>query len=146
MAASPWLMSSPANAQHTNGSTTMTQVQIQLADRTIVIDLEDTPSSRDLLTLLPLSLVLEDYAATEKIAYPPRKLITTGAPAGVQPKAGDLAYYAPWGNLAFFHRDFRYSAGLIRLGRLRGGLDLLARSGQLNARLVAVAAGPAASR
>lgn len=31
---------------------------------------------------------------------------------------GDVCYYAPWGNLAFFHAGYRYSRGLIRLGRL----------------------------
>jgi hypothetical protein len=32
--------------------------------------------------ILPLTLTLEDYASAEKIAYPPRKLSTPGAPAG----------------------------------------------------------------
>jgi len=33
----------------------------------------------------------------------------------------------PWGNLALFYRDFTYSDGLIRLGRLdTGAANLLA--------------------
>ena len=41
---------------------------------------------------------------------------------------GDLCYYAPWGNLVFFHDSYRYSKGLIRLGRLEDGIrPLLAR-------------------
>ena len=35
---------------------------------------------------------------------------------------GDLAYYAPWGNLAFFYESYRYSGGLIRLGRIDGDI------------------------
>jgi len=41
--------------------------------------------------------------------------------------AGDIAYYAPWGSLAIFHRDFSYSRGLVRLGRLEGHVEALAK-------------------
>ena len=54
-------------------------------------------TARDFASLLPLTLTLEDYNSTEKISYLPRKLSTAGAPAGVDPAAGDIAYYAPWG-------------------------------------------------
>lgn len=113
----------------------MPSLQLQIGEHLIGIDLDASPTARDLLALLPLTLTWEDYAATEKIATLPRKLVTADAPAGVQPRAGDLAYYAPWDNLALFHQDFRYSAGLIRLGRIRGGLTLVARSGSFEARL-----------
>lgn len=113
----------------------MPPLQLQIGEHLIGIDLELSPTAQDLLSLLPLTLTWEDFASTEKIAYLPRQLATTDAPPGVQPKAGDLAYYAPWGNLALFHQDFRYSAGLIRLGRIRGGLTLVARSGAFNGRL-----------
>ena len=36
------------------------------------------------------------------------------------PVAGDLAYYASWGNFALFYRNFLYSPGLVRLGRVEG--------------------------
>jgi len=75
---------------------------------------------------------LDDYAATEKIAYPPRKLSTQGAPAGIDPDVGDITYYAPWGNLALFYKDFGYSAGLIRLGRFDSGVQALNTRGRLN--------------
>jgi hypothetical protein len=38
---------------------------------------------------------------------------------------GDIAYYAPWGNLAIFHKDFGYSDGLIILGKIDGDVDAL---------------------
>lgn len=86
-------------------------------------------------------MALEDYAGTEKITYLPRKLSTAGAPEGVVPVAGDLAYYAPWGNLAMFYRDFRYSPGLIRLGRITSPLDALRFKGNLQARIAIVKGG-----
>lgn len=93
--------------------------------------LDDNESARHFATLLPLTLVLKDHAATEKIADLPSALTTSGSPAGYKPSAGDLSYYAPWGNLAIFHKEFEYSSGLIRLGRLDSGLETLRRKGPL---------------
>ena len=88
--------------------------------------------------MLPLTLPLEDHASTEKIAYPPRKLSTEGAPAGTDPDVGDIAYYAPWGNLALYYRDFGYSSGLIRLGRFDNGVGIIQASGKLKVTIEAV--------
>ncbi len=80
--------------------------------------LEDNPTARDLVSLLPLDLEIEDYSTNEKIAGLPRKLTEEGGGPFSKEAPGDLAYYAPWGNLAFFHSNYRYSKGLIRIGRL----------------------------
>ena len=83
--------------------------------------LEDTATARDFAALFPLTLTLDDYAGTEKVADLPRRLDTTGAPASYTGRPGDITYYAPWGNLALFHGDGPYAPGLIRLGRLAPG-------------------------
>jgi len=111
------------------------QIKIEMADATLIVEMDNNPSARDFLALLPLTLSLEDYAATEKISDLPQKLSSDGAPAGITPAAGDLTYYAPWGNLAIFYRSFRYSEGLIKLGRVSSGAELLARRGPLQARI-----------
>lgn len=97
--------------------------------RRMTATLIDSATTRDFVALLPLTLVLEDYASTEKIAYLPRKLSVEGEPAGFTPAPGDIAYYAPWGNLALFYRGFPYSDGLVRLGRLNAGTDTLEARG-----------------
>lgn len=107
------------------------KIRLTLGDRVLTATLADSASTRDFVSLLPLRLTLEDYAATEKIAPLPRKLNTRGAPAGIDPTVGDITYYAPWGNLALFHRDFGYSTGLVRLGRLDNGAALLAEPGRV---------------
>ncbi len=53
--------------------------------------------------------------------YVPRKLTGEGSDQFGDEAVGDLCYYAPWGNLAMFHGPYRWSRGLIRLGRLDGG-------------------------
>ncbi|WP_210212737.1 cyclophilin-like fold protein [Mesorhizobium sp. M7A.F.Ca.ET.027.03.2.1] len=83
--------------------------------------LEDNPSARDLVSMLPLDLTIDDYSTNEKIAYLPRKLTEKGSGRFGSEAVGDLCYYAPWGNLAIFHGPYRWSRGLIRLGRLDHG-------------------------
>lgn len=100
-------------------------IRMTMTGQIITASLEESDSARDFFAMLPLTLPLEDYAETEKIAYLPRKLTTQTAPEGIDPQVGDIAYYAPWGNLAIYYRDFGYSSGLIRLGRITSGLDAL---------------------
>lgn len=101
------------------------QIRIRAGEKTLTARLEDSAVARDFAALLPIELTLKDYASTEKIADLPRRLSTEGAPPGVDPAVGDIAYYAPWGNLAIFYRDFGYSRGLVRLGRIEAGVETL---------------------
>lgn len=107
------------------------KVRMKINEAEVIIALADNASSRDLVALLPLRLTLEDYGAIEKIGYLPRKLSTTGAPAGSTPSAGDVSYYAPWGNLAFFRKSFNHSPGLIALGRIETGLEAINTAGRV---------------
>jgi hypothetical protein len=111
----------------------MFKIRMDVDGTTITITLDDNPSSRDFLSLLPLTLSLEDYAKTEKVSDLPRKLAINGAPAGMTPAVGDVTYYAPWGNLAIFYKNFGYAAGLVKLGRIDSGMTTLLRAGPFKA-------------
>jgi len=102
--------------------------------------LEDNAASRDFAALLPLELTLSDYHGIEKIADLPSRLSTDGVPEGVDPEIGDITYYAPWGNLALFYGDFGYARGLVRLGRIQGGVERLADSDTVDVRIERVEA------
>jgi hypothetical protein len=104
----------------------------------LLATLDDSATSRDFASLLPLTLTLTDYNSTEKISDLPERLTTKGTPPGSKPSVGDIAYYAPWGNLAVFYRDFGYSQGLIKLGAIDSGVEALERPGPLtvNIRLI----------
>src|SRR3954462_12994464 len=106
-----------------------TRIRLTGGDTAFTGTLRDNDSSRDFMALLPLQLTLTDYAGTEKISDLPRRLSTEGAPDGLEPAVGDVMYYAPWGNLAIFHRDGVYAAGLVRLGAIESGLEVLRRPG-----------------
>jgi hypothetical protein len=87
----------------------------------------DSATTRDFISLLPLTLTLSDHAQTEKVSDLPSRLSTAGAPDGDDPDVGDIAYYAPWGNLAIYYKDFGYSSGLVKLGSIDSRVDELAR-------------------
>jgi hypothetical protein len=96
------------------------KIRIKLEDKVLTATLIDGKTARDFVSQLPLTLTLEDYASTEKISDLPKKLSTDGAPSGSDPSVGDIAFYAPWGNLAIFYRDAEYAKGLIILGKIDG--------------------------
>ncbi|MDY4376827.1 cyclophilin-like fold protein [Pectobacterium brasiliense] len=94
------------------------KLQIILNDKTITATLNDSQTSREFAALLPLTLQLDDYAREEKTSDLPSRLSTAGAPAGTAARKGDLAIYAPWGNLVIFYKPHGYVTGLIKLGQL----------------------------
>jgi hypothetical protein len=109
------------------------KINIDVEGTTITATLDDSPAARDFASLLPLMLTLEDYNSTEKISDLPRKLSTQDAPAGIDPSPGDITYYAPWGNLAIFYKDFGYSSGLVKLGAIVTGGEALNVPGPVKA-------------
>lgn len=103
------------------------KIKLSYEDKEILVEMLDNHSSNDFLSLLPLELPFEDYNQTEKTTSLPSKLSTENAPSGMTPKTGDFSYYAPWGNLAVYYKDFSYSTGVIQLGTLVEGLDYLSK-------------------
>lgn len=93
------------------------KINVILGEQNHTASLTDNPTSRDLYAQLPLTLKVEDYANSEKIATPPKKLTTDQAPDHYQGKPSDITYYAPWGNLALFYHDGPNAPGLIYLGQ-----------------------------
>jgi len=124
--------------QHAHQPARTMKIRINIEGRSVAATLNGSEAARDFAALLPLTLTLEDYASTEKVADLPRKLSTRGAPPGSDPEVGDLAYYAPWGNLAVYYRDFGYSAGLVKLGRIDASLEALERPGPVRVTIARV--------
>jgi hypothetical protein len=103
------------------------KIRLKLENTTLAATLEDNATSRDFVSLLPLTLTLKDHADTEKVSDLPKKLSTQGAPSGHDPEVGEIAYYAPWGNLALYVKNFEYSSGLVKLGKIDSGVEALKR-------------------
>lgn len=117
----------PLDKAHAQEGAAM-RLRLTFAGQEFTATLEDNPSARELFAMLPLDLMIDDYSTNEKISYLPRKLTDDGGMRFGNEAVGDLCYYAPWGNLTMFHGPYRWSRGLIRLGRLdHGARSLLLR-------------------
>lgn len=116
-------VSQPLSASSEKQDANRTKVRLVFDGGEAFAELYDNPTSRDFASMLPVRLAFKEYNGTEKIADPPRKLTIENAPNGFAPSAGELALFAPWGNLAVFYREFRYSEGLVPIGRFISGLE-----------------------
>jgi hypothetical protein len=88
---------------------------------------EDNPAVRDFLSMLPMTINVEEYAGREKISYLSRELRHAGSP-GSDPENGDLIYFVPWGNLGFYYNaaGIGHSDDTIHVGTYDASLDQLA--------------------
>lgn len=111
------------NIESDKKMSTNKRIKLSFDNEELYVTLENNNSTQDFLKMLPLTIKFEDYNNTEKIAMLDTKLDTTDTPSGYDPQIGDFAYYAPWGNLSVFYKDFRYSNSLIKLGTFENGID-----------------------
>jgi hypothetical protein len=118
---------SPVPQQRNVQQMSTLKIRITIEGTPITATVADNATTRDFLSLLPLTLTLKDYASTEKISDLPMRLSTDGAPAAMDPHTGDITYYAPWGTLAIFYKDGHLSDGLVKLGTIDAGLKMLDR-------------------
>lgn len=114
--------------------TTDVRIRITFNDLSITATLYDNPSARDLNSMLPLDLRIEDFGRNEKIAHLPRKLTEDGSGPFGNERPGDLCYFKPWGNLALFYADYKWD-DLIRLGRFDNSFDALLVRGEFPVRI-----------
>lgn len=101
------------------------KVKLTIDGQEFDVTLYDTPAANALYDMLPLELTFEDFNGIEKIAYMDNELPTEGEPNEFDPDVGDLCLYAPWGNLSIFYKDFRNSNGLISLGHIDSGMEVI---------------------
>lgn len=107
------------------------RLRVVIGSQTITTTLYDNPTTRDFISRLPMTVDLSDYGGTEKVFTPSPELKTVGSPSGVNPKAGDIALFAPWGNIAIYYKNGTSSGSLISIGRVENGINALAVSGNI---------------
>lgn len=117
-APSPTLSGVPAEAADAG-----IRIRFRVADAQILVIPADNPTARSFIASLPLTVSFEEFAGNEKISYLTDRLETAGSP-GSRPAAGDLGYYVPWGNIAFFYVDGGgYSDDVKPIGTIESGIE-----------------------
>jgi hypothetical protein len=61
------------------------RIKLSFNNEKVIVNMYDNPTSRDFLTLLPLTLTFEEYSGTEKISRLAERLSTEDAPSGSDP-------------------------------------------------------------
>src|SRR5215213_9593728 len=119
---------SPSLALSTRHDVGQTRVRFTVGDAEIIVRIADNPTSRDFVSMLPVTLSFRDFNAMEKIGDLPHRLATEGS-TGRAPANGDLICFVPWGNLGFFYdaarRDASYDDRVIPIGTIETGDEFL---------------------
>ena len=108
-----------------NTAATVSKIKLVWDNNDVVIALENNKTVEDFVSRLPMKVKMEDYNNTEKISRFSDEIYKDTAAAGLKPAVGDVALYAPWGNLSIFYKEWSYSDDLIPMGHIESGLDAL---------------------
>ncbi|WP_203230994.1 cyclophilin-like fold protein [Nocardioides caldifontis] len=95
-------------------------IQITIGDQTFTAELQDSPTTHDLLAQLPLTVEMVDHGGVEKTGPLPGPLSLEGQPEGADPDGGHVGYYAPGNDLVLYYGDQSYFPGIVTLGRMDG--------------------------
>ena len=118
----------PASGEQDVDAADGTPIRISFGDTEVAARLLDNPSARDLAAQLPLTLTFRDHNRVEKTAPLPRELSIDGAPAGHDPAAGDIGYFAPGGDFVLYYDDDApYFEGIVPIGRFTGDTEAIER-------------------
>lgn len=101
------------------------KISVKSNGNTTIYELNNSTASKELYEQLPLDIKVENYSHDEKIFYPPNKLSTNNTPLASNAKTGTLAYYAPWGDVVMFYKDFGSASGLYELGKVISGSEYI---------------------
>ena len=117
-----------------NGSEESAQLKVRITAGgcSVTATMEDNAAGRDFMSRLPMEVTLSDYNNAEKIFYPAPVLSVEGVERGCAPIPGDIAIYAPWGNVAVFYKSWSHSNDLIKIGHIDGdGIGVLSVEGSV---------------
>ncbi len=121
----------------TPGTGVAETVLMTIGENEVRIKMEDNEAARDFISRLPMEITLEDYNnVTEKIYHIEPELKLGDTPRGCSPIPGDVTIYIPWGNIAIFCKEWRYSEDLTKIGHIENdGIALLQRAGDIKVSL-----------
>ncbi len=122
-----------ANASGKEGKP-LVNIRIAIGSSIMVATLENNPTARDFASQLPLTVTLRDFSAAEKISDAlPKRLSEDNAPATDAGAVSDIAYYAPWNNIAFYRGNGPDASGVIKIAKIISGIEVLNQQGNVRA-------------
>jgi hypothetical protein len=127
------LLMRPAQAQEV-------KVKIHITvneDRVLTATMADNQTARDFLSLLPLTVKMDDLFGREKYGHLPKPLSNKSDRSDTY-EIGQIAYWSPGPDIAiYYHQDGDKipSPGIIVVGRIDSGVEALKVPGSVNVKI-----------
>ena len=106
---------------------------MKVGDTMIIAKLKEGPTARDFLSMLPLTLTMNDLYGREKFTSLPRPISTDGKHTHTY-AVGDIAYWPPGPDIAIYYRhdgEIIPDPGVIIIGKVGTGVEALSVPGSL---------------
>jgi hypothetical protein len=103
------------------------KIRIMLNGKAITTTLIDNETTRDFVSLLPLTLTMNDLFGREKFGHLPRTISEEGKRTRTY-EVGDVIYWSPGQDVAMFYRHDGQSIpspGIIVMGKIDSGVEAL---------------------
>ena len=101
------------------------KINITVSGKTLIATVMDNPTAKDFVSLLPLTMSMEDLFKREKFGHLQKALSEKG-PRKNTYEVGDIAYWSPARDLAiYYHQDGESipAPGIIPIARINGGME-----------------------
>jgi len=112
------------------------KIRLTVNGKAFTATLIDNESTRDFISLLPLTLTMDDLFRREKFAHLPRAISKEGTRTHTY-EVGDIAYWSPGPDVAIFYRHDGQripNPGIILMGKLDSGAEALDAPGSVRVR------------
>jgi hypothetical protein len=109
------------------------KLRLTVGDQKITATLIDSETTRDFISLLPLTLTMNDLFEREKFAHLPRA-ISEGGQRTQTYEVGDVIYWPPGPDVAVFYRHDgqSISAEIILMAKTDAGVEALSMPSSLS--------------
>jgi alkylhydroperoxidase/carboxymuconolactone decarboxylase family protein YurZ len=103
------------------------KIRLKIKDTVFTATLTDSKTTQDFVSLLPITLTMNDLFGREKFGHLPRELSAGGARTHSY-EIGEVVYWSPGPDLAIFYRNDRQAIpdpGIIVIGKIDSGVEAL---------------------
>jgi hypothetical protein len=109
------------------------KIRLKVNGKIITATMVDSKTTRDFISLLPLTLNMNDLFHREKYAHLPKALSTEGARAHAY-EVGEIVYWSPGPDVAIYYRQDGEripNPGTIVIGKIDSGMESLNVAGSV---------------
>jgi hypothetical protein len=101
------------------------KIRLRVNDKIITATMIDSKTTRDFISLLPLTLNMNDLFGREKFGHLPKAISTAGERAHTY-EVGEIVYWSPGPDVAIFYRldgERIPAPGIIVIGKIDSGVE-----------------------